>query len=740
MFFSIVGLKATPLEGLLERMQKGLSHRFEIKIKSNSDQQDYFNLVGGGKKVMVTANSYVNAAFGINWYLKYYCNVNMSFCENHIPVLPNQLPSVNERHQTSLTQNLYLNYCTFSYTTAFWDWKRWEQEIDLMALNGVTTPMAMVGVEVVWRNVLRKLGYSVGEIKEFLCGPAYMGWLLMGNMEKLGGPLPDEWFEQQTALQKKILSRMREYGMKPIFQGFFGMVPNSLPAKYPDAHYLEQGKWNSLKRPLILDPSDPLFDKIAKVWYAEYKQLFGMSDFFGGDLFHEGGRTDGIDVSEAAFRVQKAMLNHNPKATWVLQAWGGNPKKELLAGLDKNHTLVFDICAEFWDNWRQRKGFEGFPWVWGHLTNYGGNIGLHGRLDAIAKGPIEGKQDEVASICMKGIGACPEGIEVNPVTFELANEMRWRNQTPDLKLWLDEYVERRYGIDDENLKKAWDIFHQTAYGTYKGHRRPSESVFCAQPSLKGIRITASAWSQCRIFYDSKQYAKGVELFLKSAASLSEEPTYQYDAVDFVRQYITNLGRDTYYQLVDAYNNKNIEKFEKCSNLFLALLEDQDKLLSTHERFFVSRWLQMARMHSANEEISDLYEYNARLLIGTWTENRSPVRDYAHKEWGGMLRDYYYPRWKTYLDYLSANLKGNNQKEPDFFASEKKWVVSHNMYSLSKEHPVKTALNVFNKYHTQSLFKEFYFVQQRNQVSSGTDSSFVSRIDSSKSDFINKKIE
>lgn len=189
-------VEANPVKQMLERFQKGLSNRFKIEIRSSSDQGDYFELYGGGRKVTVRANNYVSAAFGINWYLKYYCHAHVSFCEDRLPDLPVDLPQVKERHETVLSDNFYMNYCTFSYTTAFWDWKRWEREIDLMALSGINMPMAMVGAEVVWRNTLLKFGYTLPEVKEFLCGPAYFGWLLMGNLENIGGPLPDEWFKE----------------------------------------------------------------------------------------------------------------------------------------------------------------------------------------------------------------------------------------------------------------------------------------------------------------------------------------------------------------------------------------------------------------------------------------------------------------------------------------------------------------------------------------------------------------
>ena len=77
-------------------------------------------------------------------------------------------------HETSLKLRYDFNYCTFSYSMAFWDWKRWEQEIDWMALHGINLPLAVVGEECVWFNMLKKLGYSKEEINKFISGPAFM--------------------------------------------------------------------------------------------------------------------------------------------------------------------------------------------------------------------------------------------------------------------------------------------------------------------------------------------------------------------------------------------------------------------------------------------------------------------------------------------------------------------------------------------------------------------------------------
>ena len=177
----------------------------------------FFELSQSGSKVCVKGDSWVSIATGVNWYLKHYCGIHITW-NNPAAKLPATLPRVEkpERHETSLTLRYDFNYCTFSYTMAFWDWERWQQEIDWMALHGVNLPLAVVGEECVWRNMLLKMGYSKQEVNDFIAGPAFLAWWEMNNLEGWGGPLPDAWYRQQEVLQKKILKRMKEWGMEPV--------------------------------------------------------------------------------------------------------------------------------------------------------------------------------------------------------------------------------------------------------------------------------------------------------------------------------------------------------------------------------------------------------------------------------------------------------------------------------------------------------------------------------------------
>ena len=114
---------ANPVEDLLNRIDKGASAKFRIeKVKS---QKDFFELDQQGTKVVVRGNTWVNIASGVNWYLKYYAGIHLSWNQMQAK-LPAVLPAVKqkERHETDLTLRYDFNYCTFSYSMPFWDWQR----------------------------------------------------------------------------------------------------------------------------------------------------------------------------------------------------------------------------------------------------------------------------------------------------------------------------------------------------------------------------------------------------------------------------------------------------------------------------------------------------------------------------------------------------------------------------------------------------------------------------------------
>jgi alpha-N-acetylglucosaminidase len=47
----------------------------------------------------------------------------------------------------------YQNVCTVSYSFVWWDWARWEREIDWMALHAINLPLSFNAQEAIWQRV-----------------------------------------------------------------------------------------------------------------------------------------------------------------------------------------------------------------------------------------------------------------------------------------------------------------------------------------------------------------------------------------------------------------------------------------------------------------------------------------------------------------------------------------------------------------------------------------------------------
>lgn len=665
-----------PIDALLERMSPGLSEKMEIIIETADN--DYFELVAGKAKPTIKANNTISAAVGINWYLKYNCGRHV--CWNNLrPELPDALPAIakNERHSTTLALRYYLNYCTHSYSMAFWDWERWEKEIDWMALHGINMPLAVTGSEPLWRNVLRTLGYPEEKITDFVAGPGFQAWWLMNNLEGWGGPNPDAYYVRQEALQKKIVARMRELGMEPVFAGYSGMVPHDA-ASTIGLDVAESGKWMSYMRPAFLQPSSKDFARVAKVYYDELEKLYGKTKYYSMDPFHEGAKAKGVDIAAAGKTIMKAMKDANPEAVWVIQGWRANPRLDMIEGLEKGDLLALDLHAETEPIWNGR-GFAGHDWLFCMLHNFGGNIGLYGRINTLADDLGNAAE---ASPQLKGIGLTPEGIETNPVVYELMCELPWRGGHVDADSWVSAYARARYGHTTDKVEKAWSLLQNSLYNCPRGNTQQGtlESLFCARPADKVVK--ASAWAQPKPYYDHADVLAAARLFVDQAKLFKGCKNYEYDMVDVVRQVIADKARDVAALFEAAATAGDSTAYALQSRRFLALLDLQDRLLGTISDFRLGSWLQAARNCSKDPAEKDRFEWNARVQITTWgnraAADRGKLHDYAHREWQGLLADFYRPRWQKWFDSRLANW-GKDVKI-DFYAEEEPWTLQKNHYS------------------------------------------------------------
>lgn len=705
LFLLGVTLYASPITGLLERIDKGASRKFVIERLKG--EKDFFELDQKGNKVVVRGNNYVSIATGINWYLKYYAGINLSWNGMQAD-LPEVLPPVlkKERHETDLKLRYDFNYCTFSYSMAFWDWKRWEQEIDWMALHGINLPLAMVGTDVVWKNVLEELGYTREEINAFIAGPGFQAWWLMNNLEGWGGPNPDSWYERQEELQKRILKRMREYGIEPVLPGYSGMVPHNAKDRL-GLNVADPGRWNGYPRPAFLQPTDPQFERIAALYYREMTRLYGKASYYSMDPFHEGGNTSGVDLEAAGKAIWKAMKQANPRAAWVVQAWGANPRPQMIRNLPAGDMVVLDLFSESrpqWgdpaSSWYRKEGFGQHDWLFCMLLNYGGNVGLHGKMAHLIEEFYKAKDSSFGKT-LKGVGMTMEGIENNPVMYELLCELPWREQRFSKDEWLEGYLKARYGKSDSQVSQVWMLLSNTIYNCPAASTQQGthESILCARPSWKAYQV--SSWSEMSDYYDPADVIRAAGMMVEAAERFRGNNNFEYDLVDIVRQAVAEKGRLMYRVLVDAYKAGDRELFKLSSDRFLRLILMQDRLLATRPEFKVGRWLESARNLGSTEEEKDWYEWNARVQITTWgnrvAADDGGLHDYAHREWNGLLRDFYYLRWKTWLDEQLKSFEDGQPKAIDFYALEEPWTLKHNSYASEAEgNPVDIACEIYRE--------------------------------------------
>ena len=680
---------ASEAEALLERIDPGASKRIRTAVVESPEA--FFEIAAEDGKPVISADSPVHVAVGLNWYLKYYCGIQLSrecMTASLPDVLP--LPETPERHTADLDFFYDFNYCTFSYSMAFWDWAQWERELDWMALHGVDLPLAAVGDECVWRNFLIRLGYTPDEAESIIAGPAYLAWFEMNNIEGWGGPLPEGWFPHQEALQKRILTRMKDWGMRPVLPGYSGMVPHDAAERLGlDAP--DQGLWNQIQCPSILSPTDARFAEIAALYYEEQERLFGKAGFYSMDPFHESKNAGGVDFAEAGRAVLAAMKKASPEAVWVLQAWSENPRDEMLSALPKGDVLVLDLFSECRPKWGQKeslwyneKGFQGHDWLFCLLQSFGGRVGLHGRMEELADNYALARS---ASEGLRGVGFTMEAIEGNPVMYELMSELPWRD-TVVVSDWIRDYSFARYGVRDAALEEAWGLLAASVYDARRPNNQqgPVESVFCARPAWDAFRVYAR--SKTEQYYDIRDVRRAAALMLSVAEQYRGNANFECDLIDVVRQAVADRGRELLY----AHD----------SEAFMDALLAQDRLLGSRPEWMVGAWIGDAltlaeAVAPGDPAVRALFERNARLQLTTWGDRAcadgGKLHDYAYKEWNGLLHDFYLPRWQAF--FAAESRESGSGAALDWYALEEPWTLRTDPYPSSPiSDPIDTAREVF----------------------------------------------
>lgn len=679
-------------EQLVKRLIPEFAAQFEFKqVPSGTDT---YSLESSNGKIIISGNNANAMATGLNHYLKRYCNTTVSWYAD-VPVeMPEVLPTIpsKETATAKVERRFFLNYCTYGYTMPFWTWKEWERFIDWMALNGINMPLAITGQEAVWYNVWANLGMTDEEIRNYFTGPAYLPWHRMANIDRWNGPLPKEWLDNQIELQRQILARERALNMKPVLPAFAGHVPAELKRLYPEANIQYLGEWAGFAdtyRCHFLNPEEPLFAKIQKMFLDEQTRLFGTDHIYGVDPFNEVDPPSWEpkylkNVSKNMFNTLKQA---DPKAEWMQMTWmfyhdkakWTAPRIEaLLTGVKKGKMWLLDYHCEKVELWKTTNKFHGQPYIWCYLGNFGGNTTLTGnvkdsgrRLDIALN---EGGKN------LEGIGSTLEGLDVVQFPYEYMFEKAWTSALSDEE-WVKNLADRHLGKASEDVRSAWEILFNDIY----------VQIPRTLGVLPNLRPTFNNNHDSRTGndYTNKQLIEAWKLLLNTPNA--DRNAMELDLIVVGRQVLGNYFAEIKKQFDAAFTAKDLTKMEEKATLMREILKDLDDLNSFNSRCTLQNWIKEARNYGSNEDIKNYYEHNARNLITTWGGR---LNDYASRTWAGLINDYYAKRWNIYIETLTECCKAGQpldtkKLESDLADFENSWVNATGVSELPENGDILT---------------------------------------------------
>lgn len=659
---------------VIERVYPQLAGKLVIESADKVQQCDAFEQTLRDGKLVVKGSSPVAVCRGVYDFIRNNRYGISSWTGNRLELPASLEQSVTRRNVSPFRHHYYFNVVTYGYTMPYWDWARWEKEIDWMALHGIDMPLALVANEAISARVWKKLGLTDREIADYFVGPAHLPWMRMGNISQIDGPLPSEWHKGQIDLQHKILKRMKSLGMKPICPGFAGFVPQAMKRLYPDINIVETS-WGGAFHNWMLSPEEDLFHTIGEMFIKEWEKEFGTNEHYIVDSFNE------MDIpfppkddpkrytllASYGDKVYQSIKAGNKDAVWVMQGWMFGYQRHiwdyktlqaLVSKVPDDKMLLLDLAVDynkcFWNsevNWEFYKGFYGKPWVYSVIPNMGGKSGMTGILSFYANGHLEALASPHKGR-LEAFGMAPEGIENNEVIYELLTDAGWSDRPIDVEQWLSGYSASRYGSCPDGMDAFWKGTLRSVYGSFTDHPRYN---WQSRPGL----VRKGSINANEAFY------KGMEELAETASQLSGTPLFEADFREWTAAYLGGKAELLSLQIEDAYLLDDKTKAAELEKKFVYWLKEADRLLAGHPTKDMRRWIDFARQHGGTDSaLADYYEKNARRIVTIWGP---PVDDYSARIWSGLIRDYYLPRWQHYFRQKRTGAKF------DFPAWESEWV-------------------------------------------------------------------
>lgn len=682
---------------VLERTTGRVLDNVHFAIDETRSDENWYQVSANQGDLTITASSVSAGTYGVYQYLRSIGALSVSWEGNRVNLPAFYDDFTSDPVSTPFEYRTYLNVCAYGYTTPFWNWQRWEKEIDWMALHGINNPVAMEGQEYVWQKLWQEFGVSDEELSRYFSGPVFTPWQRMGNIEGHQGPLPQSWINKKYQLQKNILNRMKALGMKPVVPAFSGYVPKAFVSLFPNAKITAMPKWTGFEHETYwLDPADPLFNKVAKRFIEIYTEAYGQHGFYLSDAFNEmlppvSEEKRYEELASYGERIYQSIKQAAPDATWVMQGWMFGADEEFwdlpsidafLSKVPDQKTMIHDIGNDRYHVWQRTEGFNEKPWIFGFIHNYGGSDPVYADFGDYVKQLVTVQQSDIKGQ-LSGFGVFPEGIHNNSVAYEFLFDLPW-SATPDIKEWVANYTLARYGNHNPALNDAWNSLIEGVYQVGYWRSRWWEGSAGAYLLFKRPTLTITQFESHP--GNLEKLDDGINQLLAIAPLYADSTLFTYDLIDFIKQSVSLHADHLLQQAVEAYTTGELAAGDKLVARVSEMVKKLDRLLGLHQDSLNSWLTDAAAYADGNQTERDFYVHNARLQITQWGGPK--LKDYASKAWQGMYADYYLPRWQLYLAAL-REAASNNSEFDDIAAQqavinwESAWIERTDIPALTK---------------------------------------------------------
>ncbi len=446
-----------------------------------------------------------------------------------------------------------------------WDFDDWKREIDWLCKKRLNTFMLRIGMDDIFQK-------AFPDVVEYPSNEA---------------PLPEEGegYDNRTTFwslkyRGELRKRIMDYAfscdlMHPEDCGTMTHWYSRTPKQF-----LEK-----VKPGFLSQESENYTEQTGLVWnifdennLKNYQKLTDTSikEYGKPELFHTIGlaertysndRRANLNLKKYTYKKIIDYISRNyPNAPLMIAAWDfvgylqPDEVVEITNMFNPDKTVILDYTV---DLQREDSNFEKWdimgklPWVFGIFHAYEPQNHIHGDYDYISKKLEIAEKDPYC----KGMALWPEISHCDSLMMEYFSENAWRPTGVSIEETADKMCEKRYGSDDELMKKVWKTFlpimklPDKCYAPYCFNLLDYDSdrhyVWKILEGKEFRKDYSEYWKSNAedIKYYEEDMKKLLGLVAELPADLFEKPFVRRDVVDMIKTILFKKLQYTYAQAI-----------------------------------------------------------------------------------------------------------------------------------------------------------------------------------------------